>query len=73
MVTIPAATGEMGIMAGHESIIAGLKEGKIALYDENQKIIEEFEVEGGFVEIMEDKLLALVDSIHPSNHPFRHN
>jgi F-type H+-transporting ATPase subunit epsilon len=70
MVVIPATNGEMGIMEGHEALITSLKEGKISLYDDKQNIVNQFEVSAGFVEVLEDKLLALVETLRPSSHPF---
>jgi F-type H+-transporting ATPase subunit epsilon len=61
MIVIPAQEGEMGIMSHHESVITSLNAGKITLYDSKEKIIQEFIIGGGFVELLEDRLLVLVD------------
>ena len=70
MAVIPATNGEMGIMSDHESVITSLKEGKISIYDDQQNITDQFEISAGFVEVLEDKLLALVETLRPSPHPF---
>jgi F-type H+-transporting ATPase subunit epsilon len=70
MAVIPATNGEMGIMEGHEALITSLKEGKISIYDDKENIVNQFEVSAGFVEVLEDKLLALVETLRPSPHPF---
>ena len=63
MVVVPSAAGEVGVMHGHESIIASLREGQIAIYDEKQEVVKTFDVHSGFAEMHgEDKLVVLLDS-----------
>jgi F-type H+-transporting ATPase subunit epsilon len=62
LVTIPSVEGEIGFMADHESALAGLKEGKIAIFDAYQNILKEFSVTSGFAEMFGNKLLVLVDA-----------
>lgn len=61
MATIPGAKGEIGIMARHESTITSLKEGKINIYDHDKQIIKTIEVTSGFANVIENKLLILID------------
>ncbi len=60
MVVIPSVEGNIGIMHGHESIMAALQSGQIAIYDDKQNIIKTFEIESGFAEQSLEKLLILV-------------
>jgi len=61
LVTIPGTEGDLGIMNNHEPTLAKLREGKISIYDENNKIIQDFAVTGGFAQNTEGKLLILLD------------
>ncbi len=62
MTTIPSSEGEMGVMFGHESVIAALKAGIITIYDDKQAIVKTIEINGGFSEVQNNKkLLVLVD------------
>ena len=40
MAVVPSAAGEIGVMYGHESVIASLKDGCIAIYDEKENLIK---------------------------------
>lgn len=61
LVTVPSLEGEIGFMADHEAVLAGLKEGKIAIFDAYQNILKEFSVVSGFAEMFNNRLLVLVD------------
>ncbi|MCE3255813.1 MAG: synthase subunit epsilon [Rickettsiaceae bacterium] len=61
LVTIPAANGEMGVMANHEAVLTSLTEGKIAVLDDKNNILKEFPVKGGFAKTSGNKLIILVD------------
>jgi F-type H+-transporting ATPase subunit epsilon len=62
LVTIPSLEGEIGFMAEHEAVLAGLKEGKVAIFDAYQNILKEFSVVSGFAEMFGNKLLVLIDA-----------
>ena len=62
MAVLPAADGEIGVMNGHETVVAMLKAGQITVYDEKQNVIKTIAVESGFAEMQKkDRLLVLVD------------
>ena len=62
MVVVPSVEGEIGVMYGHESIIAKLKEGQISVYDDKQNIIKQIEITSGYAEMHgAEKLSVLVD------------
>ena len=61
LATIPAANGQMGVMANHESVLTNLLEGKIAILDDKNNILKEFPVKSGFAEMFNNRLLVLVD------------
>ena len=59
---VPAISGDLGIMYGHEAIISNLRDGEIQLYDDSQNIFKTVDIKGGFAEMQgEEKLLILVN------------
>lgn len=63
LATVPSVSGDLGVMYGHESVIAHLREGQISLYDDKENLVKNFEVKSGFAEMQgADKLLVLLDS-----------
>lgn len=62
MAVVPSIAGEIGVMHGHEAVIAALREGQIAIYDDKENLVKSFDVKSGFAEMQgEEKLLVLVD------------
>lgn len=62
MAVVPSASGEVGIMKGHESIISSLRSGEIQIYDSSNNIVKAIQVKSGFAEMQsEDKLLVLIN------------
>lgn len=55
-VFIPSLEGYIGILPGHRPLLTALGQGTI-IYRVNQKE-EEFSVEGGFAEILPDKVIV---------------
>lgn len=63
LVVVPSVSGDVGLMYGHESIVALLREGQVSIYDEKQNLVETFEVKSGFVEMQsQEKMTVLLDS-----------
>jgi len=62
LVTVPSIDGELGVMHGHEAVLAALREGQVVVYDDKQNVVKSFDVQGGFAEMQgTEKLLVLVD------------
>jgi len=59
-VTIPAFTGEMGVLPGHVPFVVQLKEGVLAYKEGDSR--EFFAVQSGFAEINKDKVLVLAEA-----------
>lgn len=57
---VPCAEGEIGFMKGHEIVVALLKEGTLRVIGDNDKLIEEIEVKGGYVEMKGDSDLVVL-------------
>ena len=64
MVTIPGSEGEMGVMAGHMSLISTLKPGVIDAKIESGKHDRYF-VTGGFAEVTATKVTVLAEEAIP--------
>lgn len=61
MATVPSVDGEIGFMNDHESVMARLRKGQIIVQDDKQNIIQEVEVESGYAEMCNNKLIVLLD------------
>lgn len=64
MAVIPAAEGEMGVLAGHAPMIVSLRGGVIAVHEGGQ-VTERLFVAGGFAEVGPDRVTILADEATP--------
>lgn len=60
-VRVPAADGEMGILAGHTPVMALMVAGKVHVSRAQGEDVS-FDVTGGFITVDEDRVYVLVDS-----------
>ena len=60
LVSLPGVDGGMGIMDNHAPLITTLKEGKLKLVQNGGKE-ELFDVKGGTVEVLNNKVVILAD------------
>ena len=60
-VKLPGAEGSFGILNAHAPIIATLKKGTVKVTDVNKQI-ENFEINGGVVEVLNNKIIVLAES-----------
>ena len=60
-VKLPGADGSFGILNNHAPIIASLKKGTIKITDA-KKHVENFEINGGVVEVQNNKVIVLAES-----------
>lgn len=58
-VTVPTATGEVGILPNHAPLISALKSGILTV--SNKGVSEKMVVSGGFVEVSANKVSVLTD------------
>ena len=61
MVTLPSYEGDMSILKNHISIISFLRPGKVKI-KKNDESLEEFFIEDGTIEFIEDNLVILSSS-----------
>lgn len=60
MAVVPSVNGEIGFMSNHEIVMAMLCEGKIDLYDLDQKIVKSFSISGGYAKMQNDGRLSIL-------------
>ena len=61
-VILPGAEGSFGVLKNHAPIIATLAKGAVKITN-TQKNIESFEISGGVVEVLNNKIVVLAESI----------
>lgn len=62
LIVVPSASGEIGVMYGHEAIISNLNNGDIKIFDSSNNIIKQIPIDKGFAEMQnQDKLLILIN------------
>ena len=59
-VKLPGTHGSFGVLNKHASLISSLKKGKIKVTD-NQSQVQNFEIEGGVVEVHKNKMIVLAE------------
>ncbi|MBL6665113.1 MAG: hypothetical protein ISQ34_04645, partial [Rickettsiales bacterium] len=59
---VPCLEGEVGFMVGHEIFVSILREGKLRVLGNNDELIKEIDIKGGYAEMRENnELVVLVD------------
>ncbi|WP_321288713.1 ATP synthase F1 subunit epsilon [uncultured Sunxiuqinia sp.] len=61
LIKLPGAKGSFEILKNHAPIISTLDEGKIKIIESNEQI-SFFDVDGGVVEAMNNKIIVLAES-----------
>lgn len=64
MVVIPAQEGDMGVLEGHTPMMVTLRGGVIVLY-ENDQVVEQLFVAGGFAEVTQERCTVLANEALP--------
>ena len=60
-VKLPGADGSFGILKNHAPIIAALKKGVVKITTD-KNTTENFEIKGGVVEVLNDKVIVLAEN-----------
>jgi F-type H+-transporting ATPase subunit epsilon len=60
-VKLPGAEGSFGIMNNHAPIIATLKKGIVKVTETSNKV-ENFEIKGGVVEVLNNNIIVLAEA-----------
>ncbi len=59
-VKLPGADGSFGVLDNHAPMIASLKKGIVKVTD-SKKQVESFEINGGVVEVLNNKVIVLAE------------
>ena len=62
MVIIPGTEGDIGVLSNHMPLVTSLRLGNIYIY-RNKKIIKKFLVNGGILEVLENRCTLLTEDI----------
>ena len=65
MVIIPGTEGDIGVLSNHMPLITSLRLGNIYIY-KDKKIIKKFLVNGGILEVLENRCTLLTEDISDS-------
>ncbi len=60
LVQLPGIDGSFEILNNHAPLISVLREGKIKVRDEHEKL-QYFEIKGGVIEVLKNKVLVLAE------------
>ena len=65
MVIIPGTEGDIGVLSNHMPLITSIRLGNVYVY-RNKKIIKKFLVNGGILEVFENRCTLLTEDIADS-------
>ena len=65
MVIIPGSEGDIGVLSNHMPLITSLRLGNIYIY-RDKKVIKKFLVNGGILEVFENRCTLLTEDISDS-------
>ncbi len=61
-VTVPGTSGSFEVLRGHAPIISTLESGKVTVRG-TDKTANTFQIKGGVVEVLQDKIVVLADGL----------
>lgn len=65
LVVVPGVEGEMGFLKGHAPLVSVLADGEVRVKDTASGELEHYAVQGGYVEVTDDKVIILADRAVP--------
>lgn len=65
LVVVPGVEGEMGFLKGHAPLVSVLADGEVRVKDTTSGELEHYAVQGGYVEVTDDKVIILADRAVP--------
>ena len=60
-VQMPGISGSFEVLDRHAPLVSALKAGKVKVIRDKQNHVELFEIQGGFVEVLNNKVTVLVE------------
>jgi len=64
MVVVPGSEGDFGVLPGHAPVISSLRPGALEIY-EGDKATERYFVDGGYAEVVADRLTVVAEKAVP--------
>ncbi|GAC1417648.1 MAG: hypothetical protein NVS1B13_01850 [Flavisolibacter sp.] len=65
-VQMPGISGSFEVLDRHAPMVSALKAGRVKVLKDKQNHIELFEVQSGFVEVINNKVTVLVEGAQPT-------
>ena len=62
LVNVPGIDGSFSILENHAPMIAGVGTGKLVITDKDNTV-EKYQIENGFIEVKNNQVFLLVDSV----------
>ncbi len=69
MVSAPAADGDIGILPGHEPVLAILRAGTVRITPTGGSAARQVTIDSGFLSVDSDKVTVVVDNAHSTDAP----
>lgn len=60
-VQMPGASGSFEVLEKHAPMVSALKAGKVKVLKDKQNHLAHFEIQGGFVEVLNNRVTVLVE------------
>jgi F-type H+-transporting ATPase subunit epsilon len=64
-VQMPGISGSFEVLDKHAPLVSGLKAGRLKILKDKQNHISNFDIQGGFVEVLNNKVIVLVEGATP--------
>ena len=64
-VQIPGISGSFEVLEKHAPLVAALKAGRLKVLKDNKNHFAYFDIQGGFVEVLNNKVTVLVEGATP--------
>ena len=64
-VQMPGISGSFEVLDKHAPLVSALKAGRLKVLKDKQNHVTNFEIQGGFVEVLNNKVIELVEGATP--------
>ncbi len=65
-VQMPGISGSFEVLDRHAPLVSALKAGRVKVLKDKQNHVEHFEIQSGFVEVLNNKVTVLVEGAQPT-------
>ncbi len=64
-VQMPGISGSFEVLEKHAPLVSALKSGRLKVLKDKQNHVSNFDIQGGFVEVLNNKVIVLVEGATP--------